>query len=237
MIQRIHLALSAALIIGLVFLGVRHMEEVRAQRAQMEALGASVDALSTSNADLMGTLAGLVSARSQPGPTGSAQTLPASTIKGVLDTAQLLALGPEITGEVRTALASFLAEERGAGKKLAALGVDAIPAFVAVLDGRVKVQGRNEHVMRFVAANYLGDIGDPKAVPPLLKALEDPFFNVRRCAALALGKIGDPRAIEPLQELATNDPYAYQEGPDHPMQHLVRIDAEKALEMLRAEKR
>lgn len=40
--------------------------------------------------------------------------------------------------------------------------------------------------------------GGPQAVAPLIKALEDNDFQIRKLAALALGEIGDMRAIEPL---------------------------------------
>ena len=40
-------------------------------------------------------------------------------------------------------------------------------------------------------------LGSP-AVKPLIAALKDESFSVRRAAAEALGKIGDPRAVEPL---------------------------------------
>lgn len=48
------------------------------------------------------------------------------------------------------------------------------------------------------AASALGEIGNSKAVEPLIKALEDSGNVVRRYAAEALGKIGDKRAVEPL---------------------------------------
>jgi len=48
------------------------------------------------------------------------------------------------------------------------------------------------------AAYVLGEIGDKRAVEPLIKALEDEDRNVRWGAAEALGYIGDKRAVEPL---------------------------------------
>jgi HEAT repeat protein len=48
------------------------------------------------------------------------------------------------------------------------------------------------------AAAALGEIGDARAVEPLIAALADPDFNVGRAAAMALGEIGDERAVEPL---------------------------------------
>jgi len=46
----------------------------------------------------------------------------------------------------------------------------------------------------------LGRIGDPQAVPALIKALGDRNENVRGAAAEALGKLGDPKAVPALTE-------------------------------------
>ncbi len=43
-------------------------------------------------------------------------------------------------------------------------------------------------------------------VPPLMAALDDGHYAVRRDAALALGSIGDLRAVDPLQQLLVTDP-------------------------------
>jgi HEAT repeat protein len=52
--------------------------------------------------------------------------------------------------------------------------------------------------VRSSAALALVEIGDARAVDPLIEALKDEEVEVRRRAAWALGEIGDPRAIEPL---------------------------------------
>lgn len=53
------------------------------------------------------------------------------------------------------------------------------------------------------AAAALGDIGDPRAEAPLLRALaEDAPDDARREAARALGRLGTVRAVEPLLPLA-----------------------------------
>ncbi len=44
----------------------------------------------------------------------------------------------------------------------------------------------------------LGELGDIRAVEPLIDMLEDPSFRVRRGAAVALGWLKDKRAVEPL---------------------------------------
>lgn len=46
------------------------------------------------------------------------------------------------------------------------------------------------------ASDYLGEIGDPEAVPALIEALGDP--TISWLAAESLGKIGDVRAVGPL---------------------------------------
>ena len=51
---------------------------------------------------------------------------------------------------------------------------------------------------RAVVAAALGDIADPRAVEPLIAALNDPDSSVSDHAAVALGDIGDPRAVKPL---------------------------------------
>ena len=56
------------------------------------------------------------------------------------------------------------------------------------------------------AAEALGNIGDARAVEPLIKALGEDKSEVRWPAAGALGKIGDKRAVDPLiEELGDDD--------------------------------
>lgn len=52
--------------------------------------------------------------------------------------------------------------------------------------------------LRSTAAFILGEIGDRRAVKPLIHRLEDRDWRVRAVAVAALGKIGDARAVEPL---------------------------------------
>ena len=53
-------------------------------------------------------------------------------------------------------------------------------------------------VQRRGAAEYLGDLGDRRAVPALIVSLKDQEINVRVSAARALGKIGDATSIPAL---------------------------------------
>jgi HEAT repeat protein len=58
---------------------------------------------------------------------------------------------------------------------------------------------QNDVIVRWVAAEILGELKYAKGVGPLIRSLQnDENFSVRWRAANALGKIGDPRAVEPL---------------------------------------
>lgn len=57
------------------------------------------------------------------------------------------------------------------------------------------LEDKDEDV-RSEAADALGEIGDRRAVGPLVKALKDNDSSVRSRAAYALGKIGDKRAVD-----------------------------------------
>ncbi|HEX8338496.1 MAG TPA: HEAT repeat domain-containing protein, partial [Pyrinomonadaceae bacterium] len=54
---------------------------------------------------------------------------------------------------------------------------------------------------RSAAARALALLGDRKATPLLVAALEDPVMDVRRAAVEALGALRDPSAVEPLEAL------------------------------------
>jgi len=49
-----------------------------------------------------------------------------------------------------------------------------------------------------IVAHILGEIGDKKAVQPLIEALEDEDIGVRCNAAIALGDIGSDKAVTAL---------------------------------------
>jgi HEAT repeat protein len=83
----------------------------------------------------------------------------------------------------------------------------AVPSLVAVL--------RSQGFERELAAATLADIGDPRAIDPLIDALRDRNRDLRNAAARALGKIGDPRAIGPLVVAPLDgilDPWVAQQG-------------------------
>ena len=79
---------------------------------------------------------------------------------------------------------------------------DEVPALIIVLK-----EDKDEDV-RGSAAYVLGEIGDKRAVEPLIYALKkdkSKSKRVQRSAAAALGKIGDKRAVEPLIDAVNND--------------------------------
>lgn len=79
------------------------------------------------------------------------------------------------------------------------------PPDVKKLKARKDVHGliealgyQRDEYERYHAAEALGDVGDRRAVDPLIAALEDHHKLVRRNAGEALGKIGDVRAVDAL---------------------------------------
>jgi HEAT repeat protein len=58
-----------------------------------------------------------------------------------------------------------------------------------------------DYWMRSSAAEALGNLGDARALDPLLPLLNDTNHKVRNSAAGALGKLGDARAVDPLLPL------------------------------------
>ena len=83
-----------------------------------------------------------------------------------------------------------------AGKALDKIGARAFDPLVAALKngGALGAAG-----VRYYAAKALGQIGDARAVEPLIAALKDDEDSyLRGESACSLGHIGDPRAVEPL---------------------------------------
>lgn len=92
--------------------------------------------------------------------------------------------------------------------------------------GLIKALGNNDLDVRWRAAAALGEIGDARAVEPLIVALRDPHGWVCKEAIVALGKIGDPRAVEPLIATVrlphTQGIFNYTLG--HVMYHIIPIE-------------
>jgi HEAT repeat protein len=109
-------------------------------------------------------------------------------------------------------LLPLLSEEKAAGPAIRTLGTwrvrEAVPLIVPFLQS-----GKERR--RITAANALGAIGDERAVAPLIAALGDPYFTVRRAAGKALVAIGRP-AVTPLLE-------AFAEGDRVKRREAVRV--------------
>ncbi|MCH7761066.1 HEAT repeat domain-containing protein [candidate division TA06 bacterium] len=74
--------------------------------------------------------------------------------------------------------------------------------------------------MRMSACEALGEVGDPRAVEPLMTALKDTVFLVRKGAVFGLGKMEDRRSISALIQALGDGSYA------------VRYPASEALETI-----
>ncbi|MCU0511701.1 MAG: HEAT repeat domain-containing protein [Anaerolineae bacterium] len=91
-------------------------------------------------------------------------------------------------------------KRRSAVMKLAMIGGDeALRALIRIIENEYE-----DLIVRGRAALMLGNMGDARAVAPLIKALSAPGYQIPLHAAQSLGKLGDPRAIEPLLILAEN---------------------------------
>ena len=66
----------------------------------------------------------------------------------------------------------------------------AVPALLRRLND-------DDDSVRWVATEALGELGDARAVAPLIERLNDDDY-VRGVAAVALGELGDARAVAPL---------------------------------------
>ena len=74
----------------------------------------------------------------------------------------------------------------------------------------INVLTDKEGQIRGQAAETLGEIGDLRAVIPLISTLKDENPWVRMTAVNALGNIGDARAVEPLQNVLNDENYDVQ---------------------------
>ena len=88
--------------------------------------------------------------------------------------------------------------------------------------------------VRVEAAWALGEIGDARAVDPLIEALTDEYGRVRMSAAQALGEIGNQRAVGPLTEALKDESVIYLASSG--TYERVREVVYKALEKIEAEK-
>jgi HEAT repeat protein len=80
-----------------------------------------------------------------------------------------------------------------ARKAILKIGKSAIQALITAIADKGK-----DTWIRMECVDILAEIGDKKAVEPLINALKDKDAFVRQAAAKSLGKMSDTRAIEPL---------------------------------------
>ena len=90
----------------------------------------------------------------------------------------------------------------------------------------------SDHTARAWAANVLGEVGARRAVPALIRSLDDPDDEVRGKSATALGRLGDRRSLQPLLGHLLTDPAPFvrvriastlsQFGEPEVIDHLVR---------------
>lgn len=142
------------------------------------------------------------------------------------------------------ALLELLDDDRTAGAAARTLGkwahTSAVERVIQMLDS--DKEGR-----RIVAVNALRDIGDPRAVAPLIARLDDPIFTVRKVAARALvsfGAVAEPallaaaptsrgvarrERVRVLGELKSPDSLAYLRLCLDDADPLLRADARRAL--------
>jgi HEAT repeat protein len=100
----------------------------------------------------------------------------------------LIAAFRDGSGNVRSAAGQSL-------EKLGGLAVDSL---------LLSLKDPDEEVRRH-SATTLGNIGDARALGPLVDALGDGDWSVRRASAEALGKLGDAQAVDALTGVLTGD--------------------------------
>jgi HEAT repeat protein len=74
--------------------------------------------------------------------------------------------------------------------------------LIAVLDNR---DGYFHSVARAAASHSLGQLGDLRAVVPLLNAIRDPISEISAEAIRALASLPDPRSVPALLEVVRNE--------------------------------
>lgn len=79
--------------------------------------------------------------------------------------------------------------ERDVADSLAMIGEPAVESLLLAME---------EPETKWGAITALGDIGDARAIYPLVKASRDVDPKIRGAAVIALGKIGDGRVVQPL---------------------------------------
>lgn len=107
---------------------------------------------------------------------------------------------PELKGVLSELRDINKEKRRSAVMKLGMMGGDeALRALIRIIENEYE-----DLIVRGRAALMLGNMGDTRAVGPLIKALDAPGYQIPLNAAQSLGKLGDNRAVEPLLFLVEN---------------------------------
>lgn len=96
------------------------------------------------------------------------------------------------------------------------------PAWADEVDDEIGQLKNSEEDVREKAAERLGELGDSRALKPLIQALSDDDNDVVEKAAQSLGQIGSPEAVDPLID-------AFNE---HPANWGIRVKTAKAMELI-----
>lgn len=122
------------------------------------------------------------------------------------------------------ALARESGNRQAVAYALASIGAQAVPALCELLSSA-------KDQPKISAAIVLGEIGDSRAVAPLVEALDDERFYVRDAIALALGRIGEA-ALEPLLQAARDKKSVRRAGAAMALRYMGRGEALEVLKEL-----
>ena len=95
--------------------------------------------------------------------------------------------------------------------------------------GMLRALSHSSSAVRESAAKMLGNVGDERAVDPLIQTLSDDIPDVRQAAAEALGRLGDKRAVDPLIEALSDDAPAVRKSA---AEALGRLEDKRAVDPL-----
>lgn len=121
----------------------------------------------------------------------------------------LMQLGEAAVDPLIAALSHDVAALRaGAARVLGTFALQEPERIARASDALAAALRDEDENVREAALYALGEIGDERAVVPLIEMLHHSDTPVRETAARKLGKSGDPRAVVPLVELLS-DPAVY----------------------------